>query len=550
MLLLVASVVAVFGQVAGHQWVDFDDYIYLRDNSWLREPLDSAWIRRALLEPHAAYWIPLTWLSYRIDFLLFGAAPGATLLVNVALHALNVLLVYRIFARMTGAEGPSAFVAAAFALHPLHVESVAWASERKDVLSAFFFLAGMGLHARLHSNTRMGGGDAGPAGRVRPALGELAVALCLALGLLAKPMLVTFPLALLILDFWPLGRFLRGEDGLVDLRCAARLVIEKLPLFAMAFGAGLVVLSTQESMGGRSFTADRPLGDRVAHAPIAYVWYFAKSLWPTGLSVFHPLPQAAPDRLASLLAFCALAVVSVLCAREARRRPWLFAGWLWFLIHLAPVIGIVGVGMQAWADRWMYVPLLGLAWIVAWAFEEWAERGRLPGSLRARQRGAAGLATVLLFAWAFASHRQVAVWRDTSTLFRHAIAVDPDNWYAHHRLAVWHRSRGELVEATHHYVESLLARPAQAYTQGELADVLRQQGETALATLLYANVSRTGLHDRSASLRLGRIFLEAGRLDEAVFLLERARAERPDDGAIARELEQARQRRGEDPGKP
>lgn len=525
--LLVAGVVAVFGQVAHHELVDFDDYIYLRDNPWMREPLDLAWIRRALFEPYAAYWIPLTWLSYRIDLELFGEAPGGILLVNAVLHASNVLLVYRIFLAFAGKPWQGAFVAAAFALHPLHVESVAWASERKDVLSTFFFLLGMAFYL----SGRRGGSRRWT---------ELAVAACLGLGLLAKPMLVTFPLALLILDFWPLARFSsRGVDAIDGARIAG-LVVEKLPLFAMAFGAGLVVLSTQESMGGTRFTADRSLIDRSAHACIAYVWYLEKTVWPVGLSVIHPLSLDPVNRLHALGAATLLAAVGVACVFQAQRRPWLLAGWLWFLVHLAPVIGIIGVGMQAWADRWMYVPLLGPAWIVAWSVGEWVERNPGLASHRAKRVVAAAAAVGVIGAFGIASHRQVAVWRNTRTLFLHALDVDPENWFAHHRLAVWHRSRSELADAERHYVASLRSLPGQAHTQGELADVLLQQGQSGLAERLYANVSQTGLHDLSADLRLGRIFLAEGRFDDAKHWLARAASRRPQDEILARELEQAR----------
>lgn len=525
--LLVAGVVAVFGQVARHELVDFDDFIYLRDNPWMREPLDLAWIERALFEPHAAYWIPLTWLSYRIDLALFGEAPGGILLVNVALHAANVLLVHRIFLSFPGHPWRSAFVAAAFAFHPLHVESVAWASERKDVLSTFFFLLGMACY--LHGR-RVGGRR----------WTDLAVAGCLGLGLLAKPMLVTFPLALLILDFWPLARLSpRGVDALDGARIA-RVVAEKIPLLAMAFGAGLVVLSTQESMGGTSFTADRSLVDRIAHACIAYVWYLAKAVWPVGLSVIHPLSLDPVSRVEALAAASLLAAITIACLDQAERRPWLLAGWLWFLVHLAPVIGIIGVGMQAWADRWMYVPLLGPAWIVAWGVGEWVERNPGGVSRRIRRVVATAAAIGVIGAWGIASHRQVAVWKDTRTLFLHALEVDPENWFAHHRLAVWHRGRGMLAEAEHHYVASLRALPGQAHTQGELADVLLQQGKSGLAARLYANVSQTGLRDRRADLRLGRIFLAEGRFDDAAHWLARAALRRPQDEALARELERAR----------
>ncbi|MEZ4331617.1 MAG: hypothetical protein R3F35_07670 [Myxococcota bacterium] len=567
---LVVGVFALYGQVAGHELVDFDDYIYLRDNPWLRDPLDLAWLRRALLEPYAAYWIPLTWLSYRLDFALFGDAPAATLLVNVALHAANSVLVFRVFARATGRLARSAFVAAAFAFHPLHVESVAWATERKDVLSTFFFLAGVGCWIALHGPPRSVGntgriGSTNAAGRsfsraglhrARATVLEVGVAACLALGLLAKPMLVTFPLALLILDFWPLGRFgsIVPREGAVgpasgaadavdlDLRRIRRLVIEKLPLFAMAAGSALVVLSTQRAMGGMGFTADRSLADRVGQALVAWNVYLAKTFWPSGLSAFHPLPREGPSSGTVLLSTLVLLAISAVAIREAKRRPWLLAGWLWFVVNLLPVIGLVGVGMQAWAERWMYVPLIGLAWIAAWGAGELAEGARSRRRAAIQLRVLVLLATIVVGAWIGASHRQIGTWRDTRSLFTHALEVDPDNWYAHHRLAVWHRQRGDLEGAERFYVASLVSLPGQARVQGELADVVSARGESGLAERLYANVARTGLGDRRADLRLGRIFLAAGRDAEAVVLLERALRDRPRDAALGGELAAARAR--------
>ncbi|MEZ4289720.1 MAG: hypothetical protein R3E53_03925 [Myxococcota bacterium] len=560
LLLLVAGVAFVYAPVVGHEFVGFDDYLYVRDHPWLRDPLDLAWLRRALMEPYAAYWIPLTMALYRIDAALWGPGPTGILLTNAALHALDTGLLFLVMRRMTGATGRSAFVAAAFALHPQHVESVAWATERKDVLAAFFWIAAMGLHAYAHAGppdtdarSRSSSASGAVAGRDPGRRGaDLGVALCMALGSMAKPSLVTLPLSLVVLDYWPLGRLRApgGSVGSIDPARLRRALLEKTPLFAIAAGAALLVVGSQRAMGGQRFADHVDAGVRLANAVESVVLYLGQAIAPVGLSPFYSLDPARRIGWMPFAAALGLVGVSALVWRVRSRQPWLLAGWLWLGINLAPVLGLVGVGMQARADRWMYLPSIGLAWMVAWGVaplvrsRAWPAASVASGCTRGHLPGWGGvlLVAALLSVWIGLARRQVHVWRDTHSLFTHALEVDPTNWYAHHRLAVWHRLRNEPAEAERHYIASLVAMPQQAYTQGELADVLTEQGEIGLADRLYRNVARTGWHDRRAAERLGRIFLAEGRAEPARSLLARAVERRPMDETLRRDLARAASR--------
>ncbi|MFK7894678.1 MAG: hypothetical protein AB8G23_02520 [Myxococcota bacterium] len=516
---LCGAVALIYGQTLGHALVDFDDFIYLRDNGWLRDPLDRSWIFRALREPYAAYWIPLTWLSYRVEYLFSEGAPAATFAVNAALHAANSALLYWAIRRMTGARGKAAFVAAIFAVHPLHVESVAWASERKDVLSTFFWMTALHFYASARKTRDRNRRDAC----------DIGVAICLGLGLLAKPMLVTFPFALLLLDFWPLGRFRKpGENwGSINRSAVRRAVLEKVPLLAIAMGAALVVLNTQKTMGGRSFTADMGLAARAANATESYAAYLGQTFVPTNLSPFYPLNPTRDIGRVWLPVLFGIAAITLAGWRARETRPWLLVGWLWFLGNLVPVIGFVGVGMQSRADRWMYIPLIGLAIICAWGAEEIFTHGHSAAASAAqpprpwKRHLLPGFGLLSLIALSLISHRQVGYWSNTESLFGHAREASGPNWYAEHRLAVRHRLRGELEEAERHYVASLAAEPRNARIQGELADVARALGKHSLADELYANVKRTGWHDTAAHARLAAILDESGWTGPARSLRER-----------------------------
>jgi Tfp pilus assembly protein PilF len=529
-LFLAAAVLAVFGQAGGFAFLAWDDTGYVTDNPRVASGLTAGGLRWALGSGAMANWHPLTWLSHMIDAELYGLDPRGHHRTSVLLHAANAVLLFLVLKRMTAAPWRSALVAGLFALHPLHVESVAWVSERKDVLSAFFWILTMGAYALYAERP----------GPLRYAW----VVVLFALGLMAKPMLVTLPFVLLLLDVWPLGR-LRGNPapaGAPGRAGAARggpappasragtgarsgagawgLVAEKVPLFLLAAVSSVVTFLVQRSAGAMPAMERLPLDARLANAAVAYWRYIGKLLWPADLSAFYPLrPWAAWQVGLSVLA---LAALTALALRAAGRAPWFLTGWLWYAGTLVPVIGVVQVGRQAMADRYTYLPLVGLFIAAVWGGAELSAAARLP---RAAPAAAGALA---LAALAACSQAQVRVWRDTVTLFGHALEIDPDNPVAHNVLGFELAARGRGAEAEEHFRRALAAEPGYAAARYNLGLALAKQGRFAEAADQleaavgarpdYAEARRNlgGVYDRLG--RAGdaeREYAEAVRLDPA-----------------------------------
>jgi hypothetical protein len=403
-LALVAAVVATYHAVGGFAFVRYDDPDYVLENPVVGGGLTLEGVRWAFGSAHASNWHPLTWLAHMLDVELFGLAPAGHHWMAVGMHALASVLCFAAFTRLTGARAPSAFLALLFALHPLRVESVAWVSERKDLLSGCCFFALLWAYAG-HAR--------------RPRLGSYAlVTLLLALGLMAKPMLVTAPLVLLLLDAWPLGRWREARAG-------AGLLLEKLPLLALALCAAAVAVWSQRR-GGSLYTLDViPLAERLANAPVAVLRYVGSFAWPARLAFFYPHPALVAERAsawtpAALGALAAVLGLTALALRAARRPPELAVGWLWFLVMLVPVIGIVQVGEQARADRYAYLPAVGLQIALVFGLD------RVVRAARARRVLAVTGAAVLL-ALALRSAQQAHTWRDSEALFRNALAVTESN---------------------------------------------------------------------------------------------------------------------------
>jgi tetratricopeptide (TPR) repeat protein len=430
----------------------------------------------------------------QVDHALYGLEPAGHLLTHAALHALAAVLLFLALLRMTGALGPSAFVAAVFALHPLHVESVAWATERKDTLSGLFWMLGLLGYVRYAER---------PDSAVRYGW----VALCLALGLLAKPTLVTFPFVLLLLDYWPLGR-LRDDAALwpPEATRLRRVVLEKLPLFALAGVASVVAFSIQRARGAMAGADALAPWLRLLNALESYAVYLVQTVWPSGLAAFYPHPLDTVSGARAASAGLLLGVATALALAGARRRPYLAVGWLWYLGTLVPVIGVVQVGMQARADRYMYLPLVGLAILVAWGAADLA--GRRRGLLRAA--AFASLAALGLVATA-----QVRTWRDTTTLFERAIAVTEKNFFAHDGLAATHLREGRLDDAERHYRRARELNPHWASPHVGLADVAAQRGEPELAIRYYREGLRREPRARTHA-NMGKALADTGRLREAI----------------------------------
>lgn len=457
-VLLIAGTWAVFWPVADHAFLNFDDPHYVVGNAEVRGGLTWRSVAWAFTTRHAANWHPLTWLSHMLDCQLFGLQAGIHHQVNVLFHAANVLLLFGVLRRMTGALWRSAMVAALFALHPLHVESVAWVAERKDVLSTLFWLLTLGAYARYVSASRpevrgtcrksqICGTKAplslGSDSRTRRATLWYVITLILfALGLLAKPMLVTLPFVLLLLDYWPLERMKRAR-GLPG-RNLWKLSVEKTPFFALSAASCAVTFWAQESGGAVVTGEELPLTSRIANALVSYTRYLGKTIWPDPLAVYYVHPKAWPALTVCIcgLVLLTLTVVAVKCARN---RAYVAVGWFWYLGTLVPVIGLVQVGGQAMADRYTYVPLIGVFICVVWGIHEWVKHRPL------WQTTGVVAGSMILAGYAVMAAAQVRHWRNSETLFQHALRATPDNPVAHNSLGEALLQRGELAGAIQHF---------------------------------------------------------------------------------------------------
>ncbi len=504
---LVAATILVYAQVRTHGFLTYDDPEYVTANPHVTAGLTTAGAAWALTARDDANWFPLTWLSHMTDVQMFGLNAGAHHLVSLVLHLLSALLLFAVFRRMTGARWPSALVACLFALHPLHVESVAWAAERKDVLSGLFWMLTLLAYARYVE---------------RPGRGRYALVLAaFGLGLMAKPMLVTLPLVLLLLDWWPLGRWSPAGDRRRAVAMVMSLIREKLPLLALSAVASVVTFLVQRS-GGAVAAADAvPLSQRAANAVVSYVVYLRDMVWPARLAVFYPLRPTDP--WIALAAAAALVAVTIGVVRAAGRRPYVAVGWFWYVGTLVPVIGLIQVGAQSHADRYTYIPSIGLTVAAAWGLAEVA--GRWP---RYRM-GIAAFAAAACVAADAVTWGLLPCWRTSETLFTRAMEVTGRNYVAEFTLGLVRRSEGRLDEALAHYERALAIRPAYAEAQNNMAEILMAQDRVpeALPHLAEALRLRPDLVD--AHVNLGIASAEAGRPDAATAAFRDALRLAPDN---------------------
>jgi len=449
-LAVVLLTCVVYAPVADYPFLSWDDQVYVSENPNLREPFGFRSIARAFTAPYEANWIPLTWVSLHLDAALFGLNPRAYHLENLLLHVASCLVLLFAFAQATGRLGASLFVAAVFAVHPVHVESVAWVSQRKDCLSGFFWA--LTIWAYLRAGRRAGKGSLS-----KPAL--VYVTGLGAAAILAKPVAVTLPLSLLILDYWPLHRL--GVEGVAEgklrfdglrLRSAA---LEKLPLLLVAALAGVLTIFAQRSAGSLELL-QLPFFWRALNAIQNFVIYLGMSFWPTELHYYYTWPLLGDAMVwAAGYSLLALAILFVAVFRAtASHRAWL-AGALWYVLTLLPVVGFLQVGMQARADRYLYIPLLGVLLAIAFGIDHWLAG---PQRLRARQ-ATAGIAVLLVLLLAAGASQQLQYWRSNEALFGRALEVDPDNFFAHVSVAQEHRRNGDLDASIVSFERSLSLRP-------------------------------------------------------------------------------------------
>ncbi len=509
------AVVLVYAPVIGFDFINFDDRDYVTENPHVTAGLSWAGLRWALTGVHASNWFPLTWLSHMLDWQLFGPNAGGHHVTSVLLHAGSSVLLFLGLRLMTGAVWPSAFVAALFALHPLRVESVAWVAERKDVLSVFFFTLGLWCYGRCVT---------------RPSFGrQLALVLTLVLGLMSKGMVVTLPFVCLLLDWWPLGRVALpwapagSVPGRLPREPPRRLVLEKLPLFVLAALGSAVTIAVQRTHGA-GVVLDHPLAVRVATALASYVRYIATTIWPTRLAVFYPL-HGAPSLGELLVVGLILGGISVLAVWNARGRPYLIVGWLWYLATLAPTIDLVRYGGRDFADRYTYLPSIGLLVMVAWGVPELLRRSPA-------RHVACGLAAAAVLASAsILTRAQLEHWRNSAALFEHALAVTERNHLAHYNLGVDLAERGRRDDAIAHYAEAVRIKPDYALAQGNLGTLLAERGQLDEAighfqAALEVRPSFAEAHNNLAMTleRVGRTREATAHYAEAV----RLRPDRPD----------------------
>jgi len=426
--LLAIIAFAVFWQVHQFEFINFDDNVYVSENVVVQSGLTKEGFFWAFSTKYFGLWNPLVWLSFMADYELYGLHAGGYHLTNLILHILSTLLLFWLFHRMTGALWKSAFVAAFFALHPLHVESVAWVSERKDVLSAFFWMLTLCcyvVYTEKQSIKRY-----------------LLVVFSFVLALLSKPMVVTLPIVMILLDYWPLKRF-ENQNRLSDM--IVWQLREKLPLMVLSL---LLVVVTFYTPGDNASYELLPFQARLANAPVAFVTYLVKTFWPHNMAIFYPFPSHIPVwQIAGSVLLIIVVTTAVIIS--VKRLPYIFVGWFWFIIIIAPVIGILQIGDFAMADRYHYLPSIGLAVMLAWGLPHFIKREVLRNNILLP------LALVYLSSLAFLTWEQCAHWRNNIELWNHAIQATEDNYMAHNNLASALLEKGETEKALYHYNKAI-----------------------------------------------------------------------------------------------
>ena len=542
-IFLAITTIAIYWQVNNHEFVGFDDNEYVTENRHVQTGLTSGNVTWAFTTFHAGNWHPLTWISHMLDCQLFGLKPGFHHLMNLFFHLANTILLFLILQRMTKAPWQSAFVAVIFAIHPLHVESVAWVAERKEVLSAFFWMLTMGAYVFYVEKQEL----------KRYFLSIF----FFALGLMAKPMLVTLPFVLLLLDFWPLCRLqteklLISEDkqseDLLEPRSkkkgrrksatktehtnntetqtrqhssVAHIVLEKIPFFVLSLASSMITYTAQQKGGAVGSLKSFPLPTRIANALVSYCAYIWKTIWPENLAVLYPHPGMLPAWEIVGVVFL-LGITTFLIIKARKGYPYLTTGWLWYLGTLVPVIGLVQVGVQGMADRYTYVPLIGIAIIVAWGAPELLKKWRY------RRIAFAAMAAITLCIFSFVTWRQVQYWQDSVTLFTRTVTVTTDNPIMQNNLGNALEDQGRLDEAIAHYTEALRIDPGLADSYNNIGLALTKLGKSDEATTNFLKAIKISPNYAAAHYNLGTVLASQGKLDEAVYHFRESIRIKPD----------------------
>jgi tetratricopeptide (TPR) repeat protein len=524
--LLALVTIALYWPATGHDFVNFDDNLYVLDNPHVTSGLTWESLKWAFFKPDVSfgYWHPLTLLSHMLDCQLFGLNPWGHHLTSVLLHALNTVLVFLLLRRLTGATWRSLWVAALFAWHPLHVESVAWVAERKDVLSACFGLLALVFYAR-YAQVQSQPPESRNTFHVsrftfHVSLFYLLSLSLFALGLLSKPMLVTLPFVLLLLDYWPLRR-LQIENQNSTIKNLLPLLREKLPFFALAAASSVLTFVLSKHGGALTAGEEIPLGARAGNALISYCRYLGKLFWPTHLAFFYPHPGLWPLAMV-LLAGALLLGLSGLFWAQRRRSPFLLMGWLWFVGMLVPAIGLIQVGEFAMADRYTYLPSLGVLILAVWGAYELARPWR-PALLALSVAASAAIILCLVL-----TRQQLGYWQDSETLFRHALDVTEDNWLAYNSLGVTLSAKDQTDDAIRQFQDALRLKPDYADAHNNLGIALLKQGQTDDAIRQYQETIRLRPNDAGACNNLGVALARKGQTAEAIPQFQEAIRLNPD----------------------
>jgi protein O-mannosyl-transferase len=501
---LMAAVGIVFGQTLRDDFINYDDNVYVYEDAAVTHGLTLKGVAAAFSYKHSDNWVPLTTISHMLDCQGYGLNAGGHHLTNVLLHAAAAILLFLVLRQMTGALWRSAFVAAVFAIHPLRVESVAWVAERKDMLSGVFFMLTLWAYVRYVRSPK-------------PVIYYLAMMFIFALGLMSKPTVVTLPLVLLLLDYWPLNRF--GPSTTVQAGAGAagwpksfsvplRLVIEKIPLLMLSF-ASCIPTVLAEKAGLQPMEA-YPLHLRIENALVSYVIHIGRMIYPAKLAVFYPYPHNGLPPWEVILAVILLAGISATAWARRRRQPWLLAGWLWYLGMLVPMIGFIQVGAQAQADRHTYLPQIGLYLLLTWAAAD------LCAGWRHHRVVLGGGGTAILVALIFCAHLQASYWRNSESLWTHTLACTSDNAVAHNNLGGALLQKGQVNEAIAQWQQALEIKPNYADPYNSLGNALLQKGRPAEAITQFQMALQINPDYEAAHYNLGNALLQQGNLDEAI----------------------------------
>jgi tetratricopeptide (TPR) repeat protein len=496
-LLIVILTLAVYFQLRNYDFVNFDDSEYIYDNRQIQGGFTFKNIKWAFTTIHISNWHPLTWLSHMLDYQLYGLNPGALHLTNLLFHIINSILLFIVFRKMTGHFWQSAFLSSLFALHPLHVESVAWISERKDVLSAFFWILTMWSYIYYVQHPKVDK--------------YLLVLFFFALGLMSKPMLVTLPFVLLLLDYYPLNRLQNSADknNFRQKTTGYRLVLEKIPLFILLVISSGMTYYAQKHGGAVVPLDDIPFQARMANALVSYLVYILKMLYPSKLAVLYPHPVSFAWWQITTSCFL-LIFISFFAVRMIKKSPYFIVGWLWYLGTLVPVIGLVQVGNQSMADRYTYIPLIGLFFIVSWGVPQFVQRWRN------FKKNLPIIAVIILLILMLVTFIQVSYWKNSISLYEHTLRVTKNNYIAHNNLGTSYREEGLIDNAIKQFEKALSIKPEYAVAHNNLGNILQEQGLYGDAIKHYQEALRIDPDYVDVYYNLGNTFQEQGLFDDAI----------------------------------